>query len=80
MHTSVPSIELRPAASLNLGAAALKVFERVELAFKVARERHNLAGLDERMLKDIGLNSADVHRETSRAVWDTPRTRPNNDR
>lgn len=79
MRTSVPTIALRPAASPNLGAAAMQVFERVELAFKVARERHNLARLDERMLKDLGLNSADVHRETSRAVWDTPSTRLNKD-
>ena len=34
-----------------------------------ARERRRLAGLDHRMLKDIGLNRGDVHQEVSKPFW-----------
>jgi uncharacterized protein YjiS (DUF1127 family) len=33
------------------------------------RERNALAGLDERMLKDIGLSRADAIYETSKYFW-----------
>ena len=33
------------------------------------RERRDLAELDDRMLRDIGLNRADVERETSQWFW-----------
>ena len=34
-----------------------------------ARQRRHLAGLDDYMLRDIGLSRADVHREISKPVW-----------
>jgi uncharacterized protein YjiS (DUF1127 family) len=47
----------------------------VERAFRTARERRQLMGLDDRGLKDIGLSRADAHREWSRPFWDLPRDR-----
>jgi uncharacterized protein YjiS (DUF1127 family) len=43
---------------------------------RVWRERRLLAALDDRALKDIGLNRADVERETSRSPLDLPAARP----
>lgn len=39
---------------------------------EVARERRQLAQLDGRMLKDLGLTRADVEREAGRPFWDVP--------
>ncbi|MGH1351568.1 MAG: DUF1127 domain-containing protein [Methyloligellaceae bacterium] len=41
----------------------------------VAGERYKLSRLDDRMLKDIGLSKADVHKEVNRSFWDTPEPR-----
>jgi uncharacterized protein YjiS (DUF1127 family) len=38
---------------------------------EVAGQRRQLAALDDRMLRDVGLNRVDVERETSRPFWDT---------
>jgi uncharacterized protein YjiS (DUF1127 family) len=48
---------------------------KLETALEVRRERRALADLDGRALKDIGLNRADVDRETRRALWDFPSDR-----
>lgn len=37
---------------------------------EVARQRRQLASLDNRMLSDIGFSNADVERETDRPFWD----------
>jgi uncharacterized protein YjiS (DUF1127 family) len=54
---------------LSFGLADL-----VDLALtwmEVAGQRRQLAALDDRMLRDVGLNRVDVERETSRPFWDT---------
>jgi uncharacterized protein YjiS (DUF1127 family) len=38
----------------------------------VARARHDLARLDDRLLRDIGLTRDEADRELSRPVWDVP--------
>jgi uncharacterized protein YjiS (DUF1127 family) len=48
-----------------------RIFAAVELAIEVRRERRMLRGLDDRALKDLGLNGrADA--EASRPFWDLP--------
>jgi uncharacterized protein YjiS (DUF1127 family) len=42
---------------------------------RVWRERRMLASLDDRALKDIGLNRADVEREVGRSLLDLPKRR-----
>jgi uncharacterized protein YjiS (DUF1127 family) len=51
-----------------------RVLSTIELALEVRRERRMLRGLDERALKDLGLEGkADA--EASRPFWDVPRDR-----
>ena len=37
------------------------------------RQRARLAGLDDRMLRDIGLDRAEAAAEAARPAWDAPR-------
>jgi uncharacterized protein YjiS (DUF1127 family) len=46
----------------------------LELALQVKRERRDLLAMDERTLKDLGLNGV-AYREASRPFWDVPRER-----
>jgi len=39
----------------------------------VARERRQLARLDDRALKDFGVSRADAERESARGFWDVSR-------
>ncbi len=40
--------------------------------FSLARQRRDLARLDDRALDDIGINRTEAHTEASRPVWDAP--------
>lgn len=42
---------------------------------RVAQERRRLAQLDERMLRDIGVDEASAAREAARPFWDIPTAR-----
>lgn len=42
---------------------------------RVARERRRLAELDERALRDIGIDPASAAREAARPFWDLPKGR-----
>ena len=51
-----------------------RIFAALELAIEVRRERQMLRALDDRALKDLGLNGrADA--EANRPFWDLPRDR-----
>lgn len=47
----------------------------IETWLDLARERRTLAALDDRMLKDIGLNRAAAAQEARRPFWDVPEER-----
>lgn len=50
---------------------ALGVFARALVqAFRLASTRQDLAGMDERMLRDIGITRVDALREAARKPWD----------
>lgn len=48
---------------------------RLLLTLQVARERRQLAALDPRLLKDIGLSESTSFRETERSFFDLPGNR-----
>ncbi len=64
-----PMATTRPNA---LGALARALAE----AFRAATTRRELAGMDDRMLRDIGITRFDALREAARKPWDqTPSQR-----
>jgi uncharacterized protein YjiS (DUF1127 family) len=70
---SVPAIiPPWPTQALGLWTNA---YRYVALVLAVARERRELAALDDRMLKDIGMSRSLVEREVVRRVLDVPEHR-----
>ncbi len=49
--------------------AIARAFETLLIWQERASQRHALAQLDARMLKDVGLNRVDVELETSKPFW-----------
>ncbi|MEZ5652977.1 MAG: DUF1127 domain-containing protein [Burkholderiaceae bacterium] len=45
---------------------------RLTLAEQVAEERRQLASLDDALLRDIGIDRATAHHESTRGFWDLP--------
>ena len=64
-----------PARSRRKGWGIARLMHKLELALQVRRERRMLLGMDDRMLKDLGLNGI-AQAEASRPFWDVPPDRP----
>ena len=60
-----------PAKPVSLGKPISRFLRAFELALQVRRERRMLLGMDDRMLKDLGLSDI-AHAEASRSFWDLP--------
>jgi uncharacterized protein YjiS (DUF1127 family) len=63
------TLERGTAASMRAGSIVSSAVETVLSWRARARERWELAGLDDRMLHDIGLTGADVDREYRKPFW-----------
>ena len=48
------------------------LWARIFVALEVRRQRRALLALDDRMLADVGLSSADAYREAQRPFLDVP--------
>lgn len=64
---------LRNSGANDLSQVSNDVFEILEKAYSVARERRQLLALEDHELKDIGISRADAEKEGNRAFWDMPR-------
>ena len=51
---------------------AAQLLSRALLWLEVRRQRRQLQGLSDAMLRDIGLSRADAERESTRPFWDLP--------
>ncbi|MGE0766227.1 MAG: DUF1127 domain-containing protein [Hyphomicrobiaceae bacterium] len=70
---SVPAIN--PPWPTQASGTWKKAFRFFSTAVVVSRERRELAALDDRMLKDIGLSRSVAEREISREFFDVPEHR-----
>jgi len=61
-----------PRQAVNLGALAKAVWHQLKRWHDLARQRRQLAALDNAALKDIGLSRADALQEVERPFWDDP--------
>ena len=60
-----------PVKPASLGKPIVRFLRAFELALQVRRERRMLLGMDDRMLKDLGLSGI-AHAEAGRLFWDVP--------
>jgi uncharacterized protein YjiS (DUF1127 family) len=57
---------------ISIAGSILRLIGVLDLALEVRRERRMLLGLDDHILRDIGLNRCDVWAEACRSPWDIP--------
>ncbi|MGB0696668.1 MAG: DUF1127 domain-containing protein [Rhodospirillaceae bacterium] len=68
--TSTPSFAaLRP---FGLESTFDRLFGLAHFVMEIARQRRDLASLDDRMLADIGYSRSEADAEASRPFWDLP--------
>lgn len=53
--------------------AAMAVARQLRRWWQLTQQRHRLAQLDERALKDIGISRAEAEQEAQRPFWDEPK-------
>jgi uncharacterized protein YjiS (DUF1127 family) len=59
---------------MGMAKGITRLIRTIELALQVRRERRMLLGMDDHMLKDLGLSGI-AGAEASRPFWDVPRER-----
>jgi uncharacterized protein YjiS (DUF1127 family) len=69
-----PAISRLGGALARIGARMARLIGTIELALQVRRERRILLAMNDRMLKDLGLNGI-AYAEATRAFWDVPADR-----
>jgi uncharacterized protein YjiS (DUF1127 family) len=69
-----PLVIPRAARPPGIRKGILRLLRKFRLALQVWHERRVLLAMDDRMLKDLGLNGI-AYREASRPFWDVPRER-----
>jgi uncharacterized protein YjiS (DUF1127 family) len=71
MTSPIPGLRLRMASapSLPLRAVARVALERLFVWLTLARSRRDLAQLDDRALRDIGIDRATAIEESSKPFW-----------
>jgi uncharacterized protein YjiS (DUF1127 family) len=74
MCDTEPAISRLGGGLAQTGARLARLLGTIELALQVRRERRTLLGMDDRMLKDLGLNGR-AYAEATRPFWDVPADR-----
>ena len=67
-RSEAPSLTFGRAVSLLAGAVAVGV-DKIMTRAELARSRRQLAQLDERLLRDIGLDRAKARFESGKGFW-----------
>ena len=75
MSRRPPEIPCLPGERAPAGKRIARLLGAIELALQVRRERRILLAMDDRTLKDLGLNGSIAYAEASRPFWDVPAER-----
>lgn len=67
-RADVPSFSFGRAVALLAGTVVVGI-EKIMTRAELARSRHQLAQLDERMLRDIGIDRATARFEATKPFW-----------
>ena len=67
-HASAPSFSVGRAVALLAGTVVVGI-EKVMTRAELARSRNQLAQLDERLLRDIGIDRATARFEAGKPFW-----------
>jgi uncharacterized protein YjiS (DUF1127 family) len=74
MSDTLPAPSRLGGGLARTGKRIARLIGTIELALQVRRERQILRGMDDHMLKDLGLNCT-AHAEAARPFWDVPADR-----
>jgi len=68
-NSESPGLSLRTKRKISIMNTVAAFFDRLAAAQDRRRQRHALARLDDRMLRDIGLSMSDVEVELAKPFW-----------